>query len=125
MVDEGETILESAIREFKEETGYTPQRQIPGFIPSVGYNSPWMCQENGKVFAFEIDKNHPSNQNPVQSLDLGELIEVKIIEDIDKGNPMEKVMALMKEKNYAICTSLQQLLNGLQFALYFNNQLLA
>lgn len=123
MVDEGETILESAVREFQEETGYTPQRQIPGFIPAVGYNSPWMCSENGKCFAFEIDKDHPSNQNPVQKLDLGELIEVKIIEDIFEGNPMEKVYTLMKEKNYAICTSLQQLLNGIALALHFNKNI--
>ena len=64
MIDEGEDPYQAAFREFKEETGYTAQRLLPGFENLSGYNSPWFCTENGVSICVEVDFDHPYNQNP-------------------------------------------------------------
>ncbi len=74
---ESESIEEDAIRELKEETGYT------GVVTSVSpplASYPAMTNSTMKVVTIEVDESLPENSNPPQNLEIGEEIEVVLVE---------------------------------------------
>jgi len=76
LIDEGETPQKTAVRELKEETGYT------GTVISVrapAYSSPGMTQETVSFVQIVIDETAPENQNPETDFDDGEFIELFMV----------------------------------------------
>ncbi len=68
--DKGEAPLETAVRELKEETGFTAQTWLDrGFI----YPSPGYCTE--KLYLYQAEDLASGNDNP----DEGEILEIEIM----------------------------------------------
>jgi ADP-ribose pyrophosphatase len=77
LIDEGETIAQSALRELKEETGYIAtlpanERQDGGFIM---WNDPGFCNTNTCMMFVDVDMKDPRNQRPQPELEENEYIE--------------------------------------------------
>ena len=73
LVDAGETLEQAALRELKEETGYTGivQRVTPPI-----YSDPGLSASAFSFVFVDVDLADPINQNVKQDLDEGERIEV-------------------------------------------------
>mgnify|MGYP000899683065 FL=1 len=72
LVEKG-SLPENALRELKEETGYT------GMVKSVGislYSNAALLTDRIRVVKVEIDENLEENKNPKQNLEAAEDIEV-------------------------------------------------
>jgi ADP-ribose pyrophosphatase len=72
LVESG-SLPENALRELKEETGYT------GKVKSVGlslYSNAALLTDKVRVAKVEIDENLPENKNPKQQLEAAEDIQV-------------------------------------------------
>lgn len=76
LIDEGEDAAETALRELKEETGYSG-KILRTLKPRV--NSPGMSGEATAVAFAEIDDSLPENIRPQAALDGGEAIEVVLM----------------------------------------------
>lgn len=76
LIDPGETPEQAAIREFKEETGYTGtvderfQRQLLCMTPGL-------TNETSCMVVLNVDMDDPINDNPKQELDHDEDIDLK------------------------------------------------
>lgn len=81
LVDAGEDAETTATRELKEETGYTGDitSVSPKVIASAGFS-----KEAFHFVEMDVDEMLPDNQNPVQTCEINEDIEVLVIptEDI-------------------------------------------
>ncbi|KAI9594822.1 NUDIX domain-containing protein [Syncephalis fuscata] len=73
LLDPNETAEQTAIRELKEETGYSGQ--VTHVSPIV-YSDPGLSGANMQLVYMEIDTTRPENKNPTPMLELGEDIEV-------------------------------------------------
>ncbi|XP_063933165.1 uncharacterized protein LOC135144965 isoform X2 [Zophobas morio] len=69
LVDEGETKEEAALRELKEECGYSGHlaNEISDFVPLLT-SSPGLTNESLSLVAVDIDLNSKENQLPKQAL---------------------------------------------------------
>lgn len=72
LIDESESTEKAALRELKEETGYTGS--IKSKTEKV-YSSPGLSSETVQIILMQIDDQIPENQNPVSEQDYGENIE--------------------------------------------------
>lgn len=80
LIDEGESPERAALRELKEETGYTAT--IKRVFPAA-YNSPGLSGESVAVVLADIDEGDPANNPPTRAMDEGEQIEVVIVSRAD------------------------------------------
>lgn len=80
LIDAGETAIEAALRELREETGYaaTVEDCDPLPEPVLAYE-PGMTNSCFKLVTVHVDMTLPENQHPVQHLDGGEDIAVYTI----------------------------------------------
>jgi ADP-ribose pyrophosphatase len=76
-LSEGKNIAEEALRELKEETGYTGK--VIEISPSFKL-SPALIDDDVHVVSVEIDEADPRNKKPVQELEPEEQIEVVLCE---------------------------------------------
>lgn len=74
LIDAGESVEEAALRELKEETGYTGTRVLSVSAPLP--LSPGLTNECARLVTVEIDADAEVNINPKQSLEPSEDIEV-------------------------------------------------
>lgn len=117
LLDKGETVEESAMRELKEETGYTAQRIYKSFIPFASYGTPWFSSENAQTFILEVDVNHEDNKDLSKNLDPGEIIENVIIEDIDNCEDLHKeIVRVIEENGVALSSDVMNFVNGFMVA---------
>jgi len=81
---ESDNIVEDAVRELKEETGFTATKIIK--VSSVLDMNPAMTDATFQVVSVEIDETAKENVNPVQHLDFSEEIKVFLLkkEEINK-----------------------------------------
>ena len=71
LIDEGETAAMAALRELKEETGYTGtvDEDLQSMILCM---TPGLTDESIQIVAVNVDLDDPKNKNPKQMLDEGE-----------------------------------------------------
>lgn len=73
---EGENLEEAALRELKEETGYTGK--VKGVSPIINSNAA-LLTDTVRVVSVEINENDKENLNPKQQLEVEEEIEVILV----------------------------------------------
>ncbi|KAK8832804.1 hypothetical protein WA577_004198, partial [Blastocystis sp. JDR] len=78
LVDEGEQPSETALRELKEETGYTGELIEP-ILPFSYFCDPWKSNEEQMIFVAEIDMDREENKHPKQCLEDTEIISTFIV----------------------------------------------
>ena len=99
LIDVNETPEEAALRELKEETGYTGQ--VACVSPEVCM-SPDICDETVRIVVVNVDLDEAANKHPKQQLEEGEYCVVrriplsKLRQEIDKskGMPIEGIYLL-------------------------------
>lgn len=77
LIDGSETVEQAALRELKEETGFTGRVVL---VSPASFSSPGMTGESAFTCIVEIDENDPANRRPEQETEEGEHIEVFLIE---------------------------------------------
>lgn len=111
LADEGEDDPRvTALRELKEETGYTAEMQDVTRVSPLFTMSPWWTTET----SYRVDIRVPDNainQTPQQELDGEERIEVFLL---SKRRLMEEMTALAEQRGYLMDSRLYQYAQGLQ-----------
>ncbi|GMT05563.1 hypothetical protein PENTCL1PPCAC_27737, partial [Pristionchus entomophagus] len=79
MIDANESVEQAAIREMKEETGYTPKRVLHRSRGVQGLD-PGLTDDSVQFVVVEVDGDAPENQQPKQRLESEEAIEVVLVE---------------------------------------------
>jgi ADP-ribose pyrophosphatase len=74
LVDAGETATECALRELREETGYTG-KVVGDDAGCLMFNDPGMCNTNLYMVHVSIDADLEENKSPKQKLEENEFIE--------------------------------------------------
>lgn len=113
LVDPGEEVDKTALRELKEETGYTAQKMIK-LNDSMLYD-PWKSTDTAGLYLALINGDDPINKDIKQTLDDIERIEVILVE---WDNIEERLKEL--QTKYALRSSLvflvayKQIIDALQ-----------
>ncbi|KAK8809622.1 hypothetical protein WA158_000565 [Blastocystis sp. Blastoise] len=96
LIDKGESVETSALRELKEETGYTATKLY--CKSPIIYYSPGITNENGYVYMTTINMDNEQNQSHIQNLESSEIIHVQNIPLSELKNYIDKCV----QKGYAI-----------------------
>ncbi len=118
-------IIHGALREFKEETGYTGT--FNKFLNLNGYSSvnvfknlfhaPWISYENCGIALMDIDMETEENKNPKQNLEKDELIKVHFVE---LGNLMNFINEKMEKEDFGCNSQLYYFAVGMNFGSFIN-----
>ena len=87
LIEPGETVEQTALRELKEETGYSGR--VLDTTPRL-FTSPGTLSEACYFVSMEIDETLEANQSPQPTPDSGEFIEVFTIAPQSIGDFVEK-----------------------------------
>lgn len=112
-LDEGEDAVQAAIREMKEETGYTVRPEdVIGSSPEL-CAAPWVSNETTTVITLRVDTSLPENQSPQQVLDEAENIKVVLL---PKRSLLSSLLSYADQEGYGIDSRLYVLAQGLEIA---------
>lgn len=89
---------EAALKELKEEAGYTARIEHITYISPQIFIDPWKSTES-TVFVMVNVPESPENEHPEQDLEGEEEI---IVELIDKENFIDKAIKICEEKGYLL-----------------------
>lgn len=109
LVDEGETVEEAAVRELREETGYTGR--LVSLTPVVG-NDPGLTTANMQFAVVEVQLNE-GDEVPEQHLDSGEFIQRFTVPLSELYN---RLLEFSKEERVMVDARLFHFACGMQFA---------
>lgn len=79
LIDAGETPEQAALRELREETGYTGTVVSGAAAAAVAWVDPWKSTETAALVRVDVDLDDPANAEPKQSLEEDEQIEVVLL----------------------------------------------
>lgn len=113
LIDANEDVPTAALRELKEETGYTGKIIEQG---PVIYNDPGFTNTNMSLVIVEVDMTLPENQKPIPALEENEFIECFKVPLTDLH---EELIKLEKE-GYKLDARLQNVAHGIYLAKKFN-----
>lgn len=118
LIEDVNDCLSEAIRELKEETGYTPTKVLEVFktdlVPQVSptlYIDPWKSNETEKIIIVEVDGDDEINKDVKQDLENTENIIVHLF-DI-KPTLWQDITSLAKEKGYLVESKVYAFVVGL------------
>lgn len=78
LIDANETVEQAGLRELKEETGYTATKVISQTKGQQALD-PGLADDTVQFLTVEIDGDLPENQTPIQTLDVGEHVQVVLV----------------------------------------------
>lgn len=104
-------VVLTAIRELKEETGYTASIEDVVDVSPRLFVDPWKSTESSKYVRIKVDINRPENANPIQELESDEDIKVLLL---PLGSLMSSIMEYVERENYFIDSRLYNLALGLE-----------
>lgn len=117
LVDPGEDPLQAALREVKEETGYTVRPEdVIGQSPLVS-PCPWLISESTILFTVRVDDSLPENQTLHQDLDEVENIRVIML---PKKSLLSSLLSYADQEGYGIDSRLYVLAQGLELSSAFS-----
>lgn len=112
-MDPNETAEVCALRELKEETGYTGTiASDQGAVSSLMFNDPGFCNTNLNFVHVSIDLNDERNVNPVQELEENEFIECFSVPLEDLWDEVRK----LEKEGYGIDARVGTLAEGFRVA---------
>ncbi|CAG9336059.1 unnamed protein product [Blepharisma stoltei] len=101
----------TALRELKEETGYTAHEEDIIHIGPVINLDPWKSTESTRFVYIRVNPDSEENRNPHQDLENEELITVELV---PTENLLENLLILSEQKNYIISANLYNFALGHQ-----------
>jgi len=114
LIDLGESVEEAAVRELKEETGYTVSRVLSISDPLP--LSPGLTNECARLVTVEVDADAAINQNPTQSLEPSEDIDVLRVPLLTLG----KTLAELAKQGDLVFSGVYSVAHGIQLASNLN-----
>lgn len=102
-------VVQAALKELKEETGYLARESDIQEISPVIYSDPWKSTESIRYAIVEVP-DIEENQHPVQELEDEEIIHVELV-SFDRL--LDNILSLIAEKGYALDSRLYLFAKGI------------
>ena len=114
--NDSKDVVECAIKELKEETGYIGKAR-PGSEKAFGiYTDPWKSNDDTAIVVIDVDLDAKENENPKQKLDSDENIKVIMV---PMKNLKDEIQKLRIEKGLKVSSNLWSFAEGLQLSQSF------
>ena len=104
-------IADCALRELKEETGYTGKLRSTTASYLTTYSDPWKSNDDNAIVIVDVDLDDKINEAPKQHLDSCE--KIKVILFPIKGLKAE-IVKMVKEKNIKVSSVVWSIVEGLE-----------
>eukprot|EP00826_Nyctotherus_ovalis_P025206 TRINITY_DN19506_c0_g1_i2.p1 TRINITY_DN19506_c0_g1~~TRINITY_DN19506_c0_g1_i2.p1 ORF type:complete len:214 (-),score=53.44 TRINITY_DN19506_c0_g1_i2:35-676(-) len=107
--NDSEDVVECAIRELKEETGYTGK--VRGKEKFGVFTDPWKSNEDTAFVVIDVDLDSELNVKPIQNLEADENIQVIIL---PLKTLKKEILKLVEDKHLRVCWNIWLFAEGLE-----------